>query len=221
MRTPLNIYEKYRIPVIIQKHQLRVAAVGKILTDRISDTDVKKVLLTGLFHDMGNILKMDLAPNAVLEPLIAPDTLEELVVIKQKFKEQYRNDEHRAAVAIGREIGLSEEILAMMDNMRFSRTEWVFTAATIEMKIIKYADLRVAPHGIVPLRERLDEARGRYRGKKFDTGDAESGRELLKKTESQCFELERWVCEKADIDPLEITEASAVPIIEELKSYPV
>lgn len=221
MRTVVEIYKKYRIPTIVQKHQLRVAAVGKILADRISDVEASKVILTGLFHDMGNILKMDLAPNAGLSPFLAPDTLDQLVKIKNSFLNQYGADEHDATMKIGEEIGLTDKILAMIDNMRFSRTAWVLTEAPFEMKIIKYADLRVSPYGIVPMHERLDEARGRYRGKKFDTGDVVSAHKSLKRTEAQCFALEKVVSEKADVDPAVLTEASAAPIIEELRAYKV
>ena len=219
MRTPPEIYETYRIPAIVQRHQLRVAAVGKILADRTPAVDVHKVVLTGLFHDMGNILKMDLSSNASLLPLLAPDTAEELIEIQDDFRKKYGADEHVAAVAICTEIGVPSEIITMIDNMRFSRTEWVLEEAPMEMKIIKYADLRAAPQAIVPMRERLDEARRRYRGKKFDTGDREGGAELLQKTEAQCLTLERLVCEKAMIDPLTITEESTALVVERLRHY--
>jgi hypothetical protein len=220
MRTVTDIYREYRIPVIVQAHQLRVAAVGELVAKHVAGLDAKNIVRTGLFHDAGNILKMDLSPGAVLLPLIAPDTVEELRAVQAECREKYGNDEHAMSIAVGRAVGLPEEVLTMIDNMRFSRTEWVLTEAPIEMKIIKYADLRVSPYGIVAMRERLDEAAKRYRGRSYDTGDA-ADMDMLERTEAQCFELERVVCDHAGIDPTSITDEAASPAIEMLRGYTV
>jgi hypothetical protein len=204
----------------VQTHQLRVAAVGKLLADAIPGVDAHIVIRTGLFHDMGNILKMDLSPDAVLLPLIAPDTREALEKVQNEFRDRYGTDEHAASIAIGREIGLSETVLSMIDAMRFSRTEWVLADAPLAMKIAKYADLRVAPYGVVPMRERLDEANERYRGKQFDHGDDYTPARLAE-VEAACAAIERIVIAAARIDPLSITDESAASTITELRSYQI
>jgi len=217
MRTVTEIYEEYRIPHIIRQHQLRVAAVSVVLA-RAAGADETPSALTGLFHDMGNILKMDLRPDAVLLPLIAPDTLEGLQVVRDEFQAKYGADEHMVALAIAREIALPDAVIEMIDNMRFSRTEAVLREGPIEMQIVKYADLRVAPTGIVTLNERLREARERYRVKKFDSGDADWPPVKLVEAEELCGELELLVCTAAKLDPAAISDASVAGIIEELKN---
>lgn len=220
MRTASELYETYRTPSIVRAHQLRVAAVGVILS-RGAGADERLVTSVGLFHDMGNILKMDLRPEGVLLPLIAPDSREALVQVKEEFRATYGDDEHAAAMAIAREIGLTETMIGMIDNMRFSRTEAVLREGSLEMRIVKYADLRVAPTGIVSMEERLREARERYRGKRFDTEDPDNPPLKLVEAEEMCRELERLVCAKAGIDPASITEEAAVPVIEKLRAFQI
>ncbi len=219
MRTVMEVYTAYQIPAIVQAHQLRVAAVGVILA-RLASADETPVALTGLFHDMGNILKMDLSQHAVLLPLIAPDTMERLTMVRDEFRAKYGDDEHVASMAIAREIGISSHVLEMIDNMRFSRTEAILLEGALEMRIAKYADLRVAPSGIVLLDERLREARERYRGKKFDAEDPGHQPKIVE-AEEMCRQLERLVCEAAGLDPANITEASVAPILEELKKLKI
>lgn len=220
MRTVTEIYEAYRIPHVIRMHQLRVAAVGAMLA-RGAGADEEPVILTGLFHDMGNIMKMDLTVQAVLLPLIAPDTLEGLTKDRDDFRAKYGEDEHAASLAIAREIRLPESVIEMIDNMRFSKTQDILQEGSLEMRIAKYADLRVAPYGIVPLEERLREARERYRGKKFDSNDSENPPLKLVETEEMCRELERLVCEAAGLEPGSITDASAAGILDELRAIKV
>ena len=220
MRTSIEIYEKYRIPFIIRMHQLRVAAVGKILAEKTPGADVRQVILTGLFHDMGNILKMDLFPDGILVPLIAPDTVAALQRAKEDFRAKYGVDEHAASLAIGREIGLPETVLDMIDNMRFLRTEWIRDAAPIEMKIAKYADLRVSPFGVVSMRDRFEEANKRYRGKAFDAGETYDA-DVLKRIDAACADVELVVTGSAGINPQMVNDEVVGPIIEELKKYAV
>ena len=220
MSTPVEIYEKYKIPPWLQMHQLRVASVGKMLADRIVGTDVRTVLLTGFFHDMGNILKIDLAPHGNLAMEVSEEERKHLRDTKEDFRRRYGSDEHEASIEIGKELGLPDIVLSMTDNMRFLRTEWVLNEAPIEMKIAKYADLRVSPFGVVSMRDRFAEANARYRGKEFDTREPYDAA-LLQRIDDACVKLERRVCAAAHMTPEEINDASVAPIIEELKMYSV
>ena len=61
MRTPREIYAEFKIMPNLQLHQLRVAAVGKLISEHFTvPVNVRDVVLACLFHDMGNILKFDL-----------------------------------------------------------------------------------------------------------------------------------------------------------------
>lgn len=220
MRTPLEIYEKYRVPSWLQMHQLRVAAVGAMLADRIPSVDRAPIVLCGLFHDMANILKIDLSKEGNLAVHVEEDVRQELQQLQNEYRVQYGPDEHVASIAIGREIGLPEVVLTMIDNMRFTKSEWVVREGSLEMKIAKYSDLRVAPFGIVSMLDRFSEAATRYRKQGFDGGSKETD-EFRERMDNACHELERIVLEKAGIDSATINDDSAAPIIEEMRGYEV
>ncbi len=169
---------------------------------------------------MGNILKMDLSPQRRLKGLEDED-IGHWIAVQDDFRAKYGSDEHAASLAIGREIGLPDTVIEMMDNMRFSRTEWILREATPEMRIAKYADLRVAPYGITSLEERLAEARERYRDKKFDASSEGYSHEKLAAIEDMCRELGRMVLASAGMEESATTDATAAPVIEELKKLEI
>ncbi len=219
MRTAAEIYEAYRIPPWLQEHQYRVAAVGALIA-RAAGIDESAVILTGLFHDMGNILKIDLSPERKLSDLVDSADVPQWKAVQNEYRAKYGDDEHRASMAIAVEIGLSDDVRGMIDNMRFVKTEWILREGSMEMKIIKYADLRVAPHGILSLDGRLAEARERYRGKAFDKGETYTP-ESLAATEEMCRELEHGVLAAAGIPADSLNDTTAAPVIEELKKYAI
>ncbi|HVM73982.1 MAG TPA: HD domain-containing protein [Candidatus Paceibacterota bacterium] len=60
MRTVEQIYEHYRLPNGLRLHQLRVASVAKMICGSFAGVlDIEDIVRACLFHDMGNILKMD------------------------------------------------------------------------------------------------------------------------------------------------------------------
>lgn len=201
-------------------HQLRVAAVGSLIVDRVSGVDKKTIIVCGLFHDMANILKIDLSREGNLAVDVSDDERARLQQLKEEYRDKYGGDEHQAAMEIGREIGLPQTVLDMIDNMRFLRSEWVLDKGTIEMKIAKYSDLRVSPFGIVSMRERFDEAARRYRHRGFGTEDKESA-EMRGRMDAVCWKLEALLMEKARMRSDDITDHAAAPIIEELKKYEI
>ena len=219
-RTPLDIYREYRIYRGLQDHQLRVAAVGKYIDDRShTRVDTRLIILAGLFHDMGNIIKARLHQPS---PLIEPEGLEHWQQVKKEFHEKYGDNEHDATREICRDIGLPEEVVQLIDDMGFSKMERTLESGSPDLKVVEYADMRVAPYGVLSLDERQREARERYADRDSAThkhafGDVERYEYLLGKT----HELETNLMVSADFQPEEITDASVVHIIEELKGFPV
>lgn len=216
--TPLDIYTRFRIYRSLQEHQLRVAAIATFLARRATGAVSERlVTLTCLFHDMGNILKAD--PQRFPQ-FFEPEGIVYWQPVKDAFHKKYGDDEHVATEKIAREIGLPEEAIVLMDNLRFSRTEWILHEGTLLHKICKYADLRVAPTGVVPLEERLAEARVRYAGRSFDSNDAMS-QEVLERAQNACRLIEKEVCGSLGVNPVDITDGTMAPFLDELKSYPV
>ncbi len=216
--TPLEVYQTHRVYRGLQKHQFRVAAVARFVALRSRGAaDVELVTRVGLFHDMGNIIKADLPRY---QEFLAPEGLAYWEGVKQEMIATYGADEHVATAAICREIGVSDAELMLIENMRFSRTQWILEEGSIEQKICKYADMRVSPWGILPMRERLAEARERYQGHPMDRGDVYTP-ELLERSARFCDEIEAYLVGRCDFRPEDITDASMAPILEELKRYPV
>jgi len=217
MRTAQDIYTAYRIMPNLQQHQLRVAAVGKMICDNFSGPlDAQSVTLACLFHDMGNIIKFDLD---VFPQFWGQEGREYWEQTKADWIQRYGDDEHAAALAVAREIGLPENVCTLIDETRFSRLDAAKESTSFEGKVVKYSDLRVGPFGILSMEERLEEGRKRYAEKKrYDTPD---GRERYARSTEAARQIEKQIFEKCSIKPEYITDVSAAPIIEELRNYPI
>jgi hypothetical protein len=216
MRTPREIYSAYNIMPNLQLHQLRVAAVGKLICENFKQpVDKDDVILACLFHDMGNILKFDLTyfPDAV-----EPEGLAYWEGVKADYEKKYGPEQHAATEALAREIGLPERVVQLIGMVRFGALDRILGESTWEPKIIEYGDCRVAPYGIVPIRERFLDGRKRYLHR-FPTA-AENDAHYDRLT-AIGYELEQQIFAHAHITPEDISDTSGVPVIEELWEYPV
>lgn len=218
MRTPKELYTTFKIMPSLQLHQLRVAAVAKLVCDSATkEVDTNEVLLECLFHDMGNIVKSDLR---YFPDFVEPEGVEYWEKVKQEFFQKYGREQHEANAAIAREIGLPERVVDMMNNTGFSKIFPIVESDSFELKICQYADSRVGPRGILSLDGRLAEGRERYvagrKGRQYYDTD-----EGFEKLSAAAHELERQLFADVSIKPEEITDASAAPVIEELWEYPV
>ncbi|MBI5457820.1 HD domain-containing protein [Candidatus Kaiserbacteria bacterium] len=218
MKTPREIYAAYKIMPALQTHQLRVAAVGKLICDNFTQPIEKlDVILACLFHDMGNIVKFKLGQ---IPEFLEPEGLEYWQRVKDEFKNKYGNDQHEASKQIARELGLPNPVIGYIDAVAFAKAETTLASGSWEEKICEYADTRVSPHGILPLVARLEEGRKRYEGRTADTGlTASRGRfdELLDAERA----IEKQIFAQATIRPEDINDATVAPLVEELWEYPV
>lgn len=210
MRTPRQIYAEYNTMPSLRLHQLRVAAVGRLVCGSISvPVSADDVVLACLFHDMGNIIKSDLS---YFPDFAKPEGIEYWQGIKDEFIQKYGNDSHAATEMVAREIGLSEKVIGTIDNMRFSRSEEIRAHGSWELKVSKYSDLRVGPRGVLPLKERLGEASKRYTQKNIADRDSE---EESAKLFNACFAIEKQL-EAVGLVPAEATDERIAPTVEEL-----
>lgn len=218
MQTALEAYRTHRIYRGLAEHQLRVASVARYVAMRAKEPlDVELVTKVGLVHDMGNIIKADLPRY---QEFLVPEGLAYWESVQQEMKERYGDDEHVATEAICQELGLGEPVLELVRNMRFSRTRWILEEGSLAQKLCKYGDMRVSPWGIVPMLERLAEARERYAGHPMDKGDVYTV-EDLERSAQYCVEIEADLMARCDFRPEDVTEAALAPMIEELKNYPL
>lgn len=195
----------------LQEHQLRVAAVAKTIALNFNgNLDVESIITACLFHDMGNILKSDLArfPEFVEEKGI-----EYWQGVKDEFVLKYGPDEHVATHMIAREIGLNAEAMECLNHIGFSNLGINEIGDSFENKICNYSDMRVGPHGIISLEERYVDGHKRYSGSKHMVASekyeelAQSGRMI----ENQIFS-------QTKIRPEEITDEKIKDLMEELRN---
>ncbi len=216
MRTPREIYAAYTIMPSLQLHQLRVAAVAKLICDNFKQPIEKRdVILACLFHDMGNIVKSDLT---LYPDLLEPEGQAYWENAKREFIQKYGLSAHAASVAIAREISLPESVVSIVDHIGFSEIENTGQGSSYEQKIAQYADCRVSTRGIVSVKERFEEAVGRY-VKRYKTLEEATAAYALYTTWGH--EIERRIFSETPLVPEDISDASAAPIIEELWEYPL
>ena len=210
MRTAREIYGEYKIMPSLQMHQLRVAAVGKLICEHLDKpVRTEDVVVACLFHDMGNILKFDLG---AMPGFLEPEGLEYWQKVKEEFNNKYGTEQHSATEKIARELKLPQAILEILGATGFSRIAEVAASSSMETKIVQYADMRVGPFGILPFKERLADLSRRYAAKKNHLSEA---------AERGCYDIERQIFTQAAIRPEDITDAAVAPLIEELWEYTV
>jgi hypothetical protein len=218
MRTPREIYEAYRTMPSLDTHQLRVASVAKMICDSFDGPlDARSIILTCLFHDMGNIIKADLD----YFPDLFRDTEEREYwkKVKQEYIEKYGVSEHYAALAITEELGLPEVVRRYIAGIGFSNVKTTSDSGSFEEKICEYADLRVGPRGILSLDGRITDIHTRYAGRHHAAvPDDENEFNELKQA---AFEMQDQVFTKCSITPEDINDESVAPIVEELRDYQV
>lgn len=218
MKTPREIYAAYKTMPPLQLHQLRVAAVGKLICDNSTKkVNERDVILACLFHDMGNILKFKLGQ---IPEFLEPEGLKYWKSIQSDYRTKYGDDEHIASEIIAREIGLSVNVISCITAIKFSVAETTKAAGTFEQKICEYSDSRVGPHGVVSLTERLEEGRKRYLadGRKSSLASPQDMFDVLARAER---DIEKQIFAEAKIKPEDVSDASVAPLIEELWEYPV
>jgi hypothetical protein len=215
MKTVQDVYSEYNIMPNLQLHQLRVAAVGKTICDNFSgEIDKQTVLLACLFHDMGNIIKFDLS---VFPEFLKPQGLAHWQEVQNEYFNKYGKEQHAANHAIAVELKLPEKVIECINDVDFSKIETTRDSGSMEKKVCEYSDLRVAPHGIRPMHDRISDIEERYRRRIQKTEMVDRIIPLTAAAE----EVERQIFERCSIKPEDINDGSLAPLIEELRNYRV
>lgn len=210
-----DIYKKYQIMPTLQLHQLRVAAVGKIICGSIPDfKDANDVITTCLLHDMGNIIKFDL--NYFPE-FLQPEGLEYWQQVKDEYVEKYGKDEHHATQEIITELVSSNKVINYANQVGFSKLNETKKDESLAKKICAYSDMRVGPYGVISIQERVDDGRKRYEGRK----DKVIGSDKFGELASALKEVEKQIFEVVTIRPEDITNELVDKMIEELRNFQI
>lgn len=200
--TVKELYDIYRIMPNLQKHQYRVAGVAAVLcAEHEHRVDRDAVISACLLHDMGNIIKFDLS---YFPEFVEPEGIEYWQKIKDEFLEQYGKNPHHATLEIAKKVGASDRVCELIDAVLFNRAKKNWETTDFSQKICAYADMRVAPHGVVSLAERLEDGRKRYQ----DVGKSQTFSfvmsSYLKKIEEQLFEGVALTPEEITDDKVEL-----------------
>lgn len=207
MLTASDVYERYQVPSWLRMHQLRVAAVGRFLAERIPDADTHLVVSTCLLHDVGAIVKFDFEyMRREMPDLCPPDEIPQWEVVQESLRTRYGVDEHAASEAIIRELG-REDVRTLFNTMGFVHMQEILDADATNALIAHYADMRVGPAGILSLADRMEDASRRY------------GRAFVESYAGAAVEVERKIFEKIPEQPEDITDARAEPLMRELWEY--
>lgn len=208
----LEVYKNYKIMPNLETHQLRVAAVGKIILENLKKrlNDEVNVISACLLHDMGNIIKFNLK---VFPEFLQPEGFEYWNNIRNQFLERYGDDEHIATERIVKELKISERTFELVSNVGFTRSERVLATKDISKMICLYSDQRVGPKGVLSIQERIEEGNKRY-GNKYDDSKSQNSFDALKKIENQIFKY-------ANIRPEDIIDEKVNLVIDELKGFEI
>ena len=205
----LKIYNQYYLPENLQMHMLRVAACTNLILDNWTGKpiDRKAVTRVSLLHDMGNMVKI---------PEEGQDR--EFIVIRRKYFKEYGTNDHEINMLIGKNLGLNKKELEILNGKRSRKNEQTAKSDNYEIKICAYCDQRVAPDGVVSLKERLEDAKIRYKDKPLSVwSNEEKANQLIK----WALEIEKQVMECCRLKPEDINNQSIQTYIDRLKEYEI
>ena len=205
----LKIYNQYHLPENLQMHMLRVAACTNLILDNWTGKpiDRKAVTRVSLLHDMGNMVKI---------PEEGQDR--EFIVIRRKYFKEYGTNDHEINMLIGKNLGLNKKELEILNGKRSRKNEQTAKSDNYEIKICAYCDQRVAPDGVVSLKERLEDAKIRYKDKPLSVwSNEEKANQLIK----LALEIEEQVMRYCKLKPEDINNQSIQPYIDRLKEYEI
>ena len=206
-----DLYAKYHVMPQLQTHMLRVAGVGKIVAESWKNKcDTKFTTDLCLIHDMGNIVKFDLV-NTNDGMFGKIENVESWQKIQAEYRDKYGKDAHDATIGILTDAGLSqfESYINEEETLYFAEaSEEKLAEARVESIILMYSDCRVTPSGVVSYRERVNDLKDRYGTRSKTWYD-------------WTFWFDEWIQKQVEIDLGSITEASVLPLFDELLSVQI
>ena len=213
----IDVYNKYYLPESLRKHILTVGACCRLILDNWDDTpiDKKSIMTVSLLHDTGNMAKIGNIDNVNIEDETISDI--NFINTRKKYIDKYGLDDHRITIEIGKELGLSEYELKLFELKESKRNEEIMMSNSYEEKICAYCDERVSPYGVMGVKERLGDAKERYKGSTSIWGNEEKANHLI-----ECaLEIEKQIFKHCKIKPEDINTKSIERYIEELKEYEI
>lgn len=216
----ISIFQKYALPLVLQDHLLRVAAVGKWIIDHWKSKEIvldeNSIIETLLLHDIGNIVKGgDDNFKSLFPDIYEMESFTYWENIRRWTIEHYGTTDTEATRNIIREIGINKTVEDMIAKKQFSNNKETCAGNNFSIKICAYADQRVSPQGIMSLKGRLNEAIKRYQNIKGASVNLPD-RDILIKCAT---DIEKQIFNYVDGTPEEITDTSIEHYISELRCH--
>lgn len=209
----IEIYKKYHLPENLQMHMLRVAACSNLIIDNWNGHKLEKesIIRVCLLHDMGNMGNMVKIPEDFSKD-------ENFIKTRRKYFEKYGTNDHEINLEIGKKEGLSDKEIEILDGKRSRKNEETLKSDSYERKICAYCDQRVAPDGVVGIKERLEDAKVRYKNKPLSVwSNEEKANHLI-----ECsLGIEKQIMEHCKLNPEDINDKSIEKYIEKLRKYEI
>lgn len=206
----IEIYKKYYLPENLQMHMLRVAACSNLIIDNWKGLKIDKeaIIRVSLLHDMGNMVKI---PESESQN-------QRFLEIRKNYFDKYGTNDHEINLEIGRQEGLTEKEIRILDGKRSRKNEETLQSNSYERKICAYCDQRVAPNGVVGIKERLEDAKIRYKDKPLSVWSNKEKADYLIKCS---LEIEKQIMEYCKLKPKDINDNTIKVYVENLKMYEV
>lgn len=156
--TIAEIYTKLKNPPNLQEHMLQVAKVALFIFEHWKGSEINKssLITAALLHDVGNIVKFDIEkyPHFLGTEQKRADYWMRL---QKEVIEKYGTDDHKVTEQMLTELGVNPEIIKTILEMSYWNVLEISKSDNWILKILLYADLRVSPQGVIPIRQRLDD----------------------------------------------------------------
>lgn len=214
-----EIYDNYRIPPWLQDHMYRVAAVAyqicKEYEKAWNSIGLHAIVAACLLHDMWNIIKFTFDKPI---PWLYDDP-EYRIDVQEAFIATYGTDEHLATILITKEVTSNTRIHELVNSTWFTKAHlYIDETVPVWKQICCYADQRVAPYGIVSLKQRTEEAYQRYKhNPKYAKDDSWTWQRWF----DALVSIETSLFNQITLEPSDITSESSVQIIESLKQFSI
>lgn len=218
MRTITDIYDKYQVPSNLRLHMLRVAGAAEVIVKNWKGEALNRdrIIRVLLLHDIGNIVKMNFESNS-RDLSTQQNDVDHWKKLQSEFISKYGRDDHHVSYLVSKEVGLKEDELTLMNAKIFINNDAIVKSSDYNLKVSAYVDQRAAPNGLLPLMDRLLEAKERYKNAPGSSMNNPRTDKLI-----QCaVEIEKQVLARCSIKAEEINDISVEPYVRKLRSFPI
>lgn len=143
-----------------------VAAVGSLVIDKWNvstvQLNVEDIVATLLLHDLGNIVKFNFTNRSLWNGFTDQEIADWRIVRDEVAAKYCSTNDHEVTNSMAAELRPGARVLFLVSAMLMENAEAILDSSDFDLKLCAYADQRVAPWGIVTLKERFSDLAGRY-----------------------------------------------------------